>query len=392
MAKEALDLNMLSLDQQIFERIKKAQNILITFNNQWHGDAVASALALFLFIKKLDKQVEVIAEKTEQGNLFNFLPHYDSISKTLENLRKFIITLDTTNSEVGKVKYRSEKNFLEFIIYPKNGFFSHENIKSKSGEFKYDLIITVDTPDLEMLGKIYEKDAEFFYQVPIINIDHHSNNEEYGQVNKIELTAIATSEILFNLLHEYSKDLIDDNIATCLLAGIISKTKNYKTQNITPQALSISSQLITMGARREQIVAKLYRSRTLNILKLWGRVLARLTSSLENKLVWSVLTTADFAKTNTSEEDLREVIDELIINIPQSKVVVIIHEQNESPENSSTKAIIYTMKNINALDLVKKWNPDGSRDFASITVAMKPQEAETEIIKHIKEGLAKITA
>jgi len=383
---------MLSLEQQIFERIKKAQNILITFNNQWNGDAIASALALFLFIKKLDKQVEVIAEKTEQGDLFNFLPHYETIGKTLENLRKFIITLDTTNSEVGKVKYRSEKNFLEFIIYPKSGFFAHENIKSKSGEFKYDLIITVDTPDLETLGKIYEKDTEFFYQVPIINIDHHSNNEEYGQVNKIELTAIATSEIIFNLFNEYSKDLIDDNIATCLLTGIISKTKNYKTQNITPQALSISSELITMGARREQIVAKLYRSRTLNILKLWGRVLARLQSSLENKLVWSVLTMTDFAKTNTSEEDLHEVIDELIINIPQSKVVVIIYEQSESEENASSKAIIYTMKNINALDLVKKWSPEGSRDFARITLAMKPQEAETEIIKYIKEGLAKITA
>lgn len=383
---------MLTLEQQIFERIKKSQNILITFNNRWNGDAVASALALSLFIKKMGKQCEIVAEKKELGDQFSFLPHYDSISRKIENLRKFIITLDTTNSAIEKVKYRNEGGFLEFIIYPKSGFFSHEHIKSRSGEFKYDLIITLDTPDLESLGNIYEKDTEFFYKVPIINIDHHSNNEEYGQINKIELTAIATAEIAFNLMKSYSETAVDENIATCLLAGIISKTKNYKTHNITPHALNVSSELITLGARREQIVSKLYRSRTLNVLKLWGQVLARLTSSSEDKLVWSVISAADFSKTGTSEDDLQEVIEELIINIPQSKVVVILYEKDLGEGKIGSNAIIYTMKNINALQLAKRWNPRGNRDLAKITMDKSPQEAEAEIIKHIKEELAKITA
>ena len=82
-------------------------------------------------------------------------------------------------------------------------------------------------------------------------------------------------KILFNLITDYSRDLVDEDIATCLLAGLIAKTKSFKTQNITPQSLAISSQLLAMGAKREEIVNKLYRSRSLNVLKLWGRVLAR---------------------------------------------------------------------------------------------------------------------
>ena len=42
---------MLTQEQQIFEQIKKAKNILITFSAEWSGDAVSSALALNSFLK-----------------------------------------------------------------------------------------------------------------------------------------------------------------------------------------------------------------------------------------------------------------------------------------------------------------------------------------------------
>lgn len=381
---------MLTQEQQIFEQIKKANNILITFNRTWNGDAVASGLAFFLLLKKMKKNVEIVAEKFDKSDLFNFLPGYSSIQNSLDNLRKFIISLDITNTKVDKIKYKIEDNTLNFVVSPKDGFFTQEDIRSKSGEFKYDLIITIDTPDLESLGSIYDSDTEFFYEVPIINIDHSSSNEEFGQINYVELTSIATSEILFNLFTGFSRDLLDEHIATCLLAGIISKTRSFKTQNITPQALSVSSQLISMGARREEIVGRLYRSRSLNVLKLWGRVLARLTSALENKLVWSVLTDMDFSKTGTGEDDLNEVIDELIVNIPQAKVILLVYEKVKD-EKRSTKAIIHSMKNINSLNLVKKWNPVGTKSLAKFSVEKPIQEAEKEIIDTVKETLNKIS-
>jgi len=389
---------MLTQEQQIFEQINKAGSVLITFNKTWSGDAVASALALFLILKKMDKKVEIAAEKFEQGRIYSFLPSYEKINNQLDNLRKFIISLDITNAKVKQIKYKVEEKTLDFIISPKEGFFTHDDISSRTSGFKYDLIITLDTPDLESLGAIYDNDTEFFYQEPIINIDHHSDNESYGQINHIELTSIATAEILFNLISEYSRDLIDEDIATCLLAGIISKTKSFKTQNLTPHVLSVSAQLISMGARREEIVKRLYRSRPINVLKLWGRVLARLSSDLDNKLVWSVLTNIDFRKTETDEEDLDEVVDELIINIPEANIIIMMYEKNEIIENEDktnkektiTKAVIYSIKNINSLHLVKKWNPVGTRNLAKISLEKEIADAEKEIIDEIKENLNKL--
>jgi len=381
---------MLNPEQQIFEQIKKADNILITFNKIWSGDTVASALALHMFLKKLNKNSEIAAEQFENGKLYNFLPSYSRIQNSLSNLRKFIISLDISSAKVDKIKYKIGDNVLDFIISPKNGFFTSDDIKSKSDSFKYDLIITLDTPDLESLGSIYDNDTEFFYKIPIINIDHHSNNEEFGQINMIKLTSIATSEILYNLFTKESQEKIDEDIATCLLAGIISKTKSYKTQNITPQALNTSSELITIGARREEIVNKLYRSRSINVLKLWGRVLARLTGDLNDELVWSVLSQNDFQKTATTKKDLSEVIDELIINIPQAKIVVMIHESENKENKPKTEALIYSMKNINSLNLTRKWNPLGTRGLAKISLAKNLKDAELEIIDGIRENLKKM--
>ena len=261
------------------------------------------------------------------------------------------------------------------------------------------MIIVLDTPDLESLGKVYDNDTEFFYKIPIINIDHHSNNEEFGQINHIQLTAVATAEILFSLFDSYSRDLIDENIATCLLAGMISKTRSFKTPNVTPNALLSASQLISMGARREEIVNHLYRSRSLNVLKLWGRVLARLSSSMDNKLIWSALTNMDFEKTNSTEKDLADVIDELIINIPQANVIVIIYEKkiqkkdentDEPTEKFTTYVLAHSIKNIDSRNLIKELNPGGTKNLAIATINKPVQEAEKEVIGLIEEKLSKL--
>ena len=387
---------MLTQEQQIFEQIKKASNILITFKKTWTGDAVASALALFLFLRKLEKNVEVVAEKFGPSRLYSFLPGYTEIKFALENLRKFIISLDISNTKVSQIKYQKEDNKLNFIISPKDGWFTEEDIDSGTGGFKYDLIIVVDTPDLESLGRIYDNDTEFFYQTPIINVDHGSTNESFGQINFIELTAVSTSEIVFSLLESYGRDLIDENIATCLLAGMISETKSFKTNNVTPQALLTASQLMSMGGRREEIVNHLYRSKSLNILKLWGRVLAKLLSSLDNKLVWSTLSAADFSNTNSSEKDLTDVIDELIISVPQAKVIAIIYESESlADENSpvpikTANLLLYTIKNIDALSLVKEFNPGGTKSLAKAVINAPIAEAEKSIIASIENKLNKL--
>ena len=406
---------MVDLARQIINQIERANNILLTFPIERNGDALAGALALSLFLTKAGKNVELAAGHLNENksSVFNFLPNAAAVKDDLENLAKFIISIDISNAKVDQIKYVINENTLSFIISPKAGWFDKESVRTSTSGYKYDLIIALNAPDLESLGKIYDNNVDFFYKTTIINIDHNSNNEEFGQINLVELNAVSVTEILFDLFKDYRPELIDADIATCLLTGIIFKTKSFKTPNLTPHTLAATSELIRLGARREEIVNYLYRSRPLSVLKLWGRVLNNLQSSEDGQTIWSWLYKDDFAAVLSGEEDLDEVMEELAANMPQAKVLtlfyslseikkmvgenndheetetIIVHENKKEPI-FNTKAIVYCFKNVNALDLMKEYGPSGTRKVAYLKISQPLKKTAQDIITLIKAKLDKI--
>ncbi len=245
----------------------------------------------------------------------------------------------------------------------------------------------INVPDLNSLGKIYEKASDFFYVTPKINIDHSNKNEYYGNINLIDLASTSCSEIIFNLISFYNQEIIDEEIATCLLAGIISATKNFKSPEVTPITLRLASKLIELGARREQIVQSLYQNKFLSTLKLWGRVLSRLNSDLDGKLVWSALSLNDFLETASSPEELKEVIDEIIIALPKAELAIIFFEVNRD-QVIDTRVMICDFKNNDISFLIKKFAFEGDRDFNIFTLSgVGLAEAQHQVLEEIKNQL-----
>jgi phosphoesterase RecJ-like protein len=391
---------MLNNYQQALEQIKKAKNILITFPSQKNGEAIAGALALKKALSGMGKESDIVAqlEKTNQftqktKKSFSFLPGFEKINTSSYSLKRFIISLNLSDSSVKHVKYKLEKNSLKFLITPKEGVFTPEDVTSESANINYDLIITLNTPEAEALEEIYEENAELFYNTPIINIDNDSANEEFGEINLVELTAASTAEIIFNLFKESGEELIEEDAATCLLAAIVYKTKNFKTANITPNILQVTSDLISKGGRREEVLNELYRSRGLNILKLWGRVLARLSGTADNKLIWSGLLKQDFIKTGAAKEELPDIIDELVTNIPGSEIIAIFYEdpEKEDGEDHSTSVMIYSAKNINLTEELKDYSPTGNNKLAELKINTSMQEAKKEIVEFLQKRIKELS-
>jgi nanoRNase/pAp phosphatase (c-di-AMP/oligoRNAs hydrolase) len=415
----------MKISEQFFNLIEKSNNILITFPVDWNGDSISSSLSLYLYLKKMGKNVEMGAEEMDsRDNLkipvksFSFLPSFSEIKNSLENLMKFIVSVDLKNAKVSRIKYTIDDEQLNFIISPKEGFFTSKDIESSMEGFKYDLIITLNCQDLESLGRIYDNNIDFFYKTPIINIDHSPENEEFAQLNIIDLNAVSVTEILFQLLSFKDEKLIDEDIATCLLTGIIFKTKSFKTINLTPRTLNFASRLIELGAQKEEIVSQLYRSRSLNTLKLWGRVLNNLSSTEEDSIIWTTLFKNDFKDSKSSEENLQDIIDELILSIPKAKIIVVFYSLSEisvlddhyiskddkeefgdktlvaHKEGSSdifeTNIIVYSVKGVNSLELINFLKPEGTKKIAQVKVKEPLRKIEKRLIDEIKKRLEKI--
>lgn len=379
---------MLDLEQQIFRQLEKSKNVLIVFPADRDNDAIASALALFLFLKKIGVETEIAGFKNDDRSesLF-FLPSYQEIKKQLDNLRRFIVSLDISQAKVNQIKYSVDADQLNFIISPKTGWFKPEDVSTRTGEFRYDLIFTVGVSDLEALGKLYDDNVEFFYKTTIINIDHQAANEEFGQINFVDLNAITTAEIVFYLLKNYKPEMISEDIATCLLAGIIQRTKNFKTANLTPRVLLTTSELITLGARREEIITHLYRSRDMSSLKLWGKILNNLQAEKKNELLWSKLDNNDFKETGATMDSLSDIIDELIATVPSAKIILIFCE--ETPDK--TTLLAYSLKNINVLDFIREYGALGGIKTAQATLNMGIKTAINQIIPKLQNKLEKLS-
>ncbi len=371
----------LSIEQQLSSLFKQHHKVLICLPAKPTTDAVAAGLALYSVLEKLGKQSKVVAAGFALPDNHKFLPKSDEISRELTALKKFVISVDVSRTSVQDINYDIQNQRLNVYITPKSGYFETRDVSTSSSDYEFDLIVALDSRDLISLGKVFEDNAEFFHHTPIINIDHHPANEQYGEVNIVNVTATSVSEIVFELLeHIDAGHLLDEYIATHLLTGIISKTKSFKTNTVTPRSLAIASHLIGSGARREDIVKNLYQTKTITSLKLWGRALSQLQGDLDKKIVWSLLRQKDFTETSTTSSELGAVIDELIINTPDAQHVYVVYEQTDAAGHTVIQAVVATAAYIEATQVFRDMQPVGDTHFVTITIPVSTVEAAQQLI------------
>lgn len=372
----------LTIEQQISSLLRTHDSVLICLPAKPTTDAIASGLAMYSVLQKLGKPAKVVAAGFALPDNHKFLPKSDEIAHELTALKKFVISVDVSKTKVQDIQYDIHDNRLNVYVTPKSGYLETRDVSTSSSDYAFDLVVVLDSQDLAGLGKVFEDNAEFFHHTPMINIDHHPANEHFGEVNLVKVTATSISEIIFELLeHLDSGQLLDEYIATQLLTGIISKTKSFKTNAVTPRSLAIASHLIASGARREEIVKNLYQTKTLTSLKLWGRALSQLQTDPDRKLVWSQIRQQDFLETNTAPNDLGQVIDELIINTPDAQNVFIVYEPPLATDQPpQMQAIIATAPYIQMGEVFRDLQPQGDHNFTTLTIPVTTLAAAQQLI------------
>lgn len=370
--------------QQVKEQLQKSERPLICFKKQWNPDTLSSALGLYLILQRLGKKPELVCEGFKATQNLHFLPQLNAVRPEISSLRKFVISVDTSKNKVGELSYEAKDGFLHIYLAPRSGNFESRHIKTRATDYQHDLIITVDTPDIDSLGKMSEEASDFFFHTPILNIDHSPANEHYGQINHVDITATSTGEMVFMLAKELDH-AVDEELATAMLTGFIAKTRSFKVGSLTPRALSLASELVSLGAKRDTIVSSLYRTKDIPTLKLWGRALARMKYDHTHRIVSTVLTRQDFALAGTSDDALTGVIDELILSSPDAETIVLLYEQDEH-----ICCVIRNDVRKNADQLASKWKGEGDKIQSTCFLKEIPlQQAEKEVLSHVRESLAR---
>ncbi len=246
----------LTTKQQAVELIKQANHILLVAGKQPSNDQLSAMAALEIILARAGKQVSAIVtgEMPKIGSLLDT----KRISRDLSGIRDFIIRLDTSKVEVDKLRYEVNEGNIEVVISPFAGNFSAQDASFDYGAYKFDLVIVLGVSQIAKIDAILEKNPTIFDGIHLINIDTHRSNELYGSVNFVDPQASSVCEMLVSVIESIAQGMVDNHVATALLAGIMSSTQGFTGSNTSAKSLTIAAQMMSAGAKQQEIVNALF--------------------------------------------------------------------------------------------------------------------------------------
>ncbi len=234
---------------EIQNLLTNSREILILTHENPNQDSLGASLALYLSLKAANKNVTV-ACPTPSTVEFTNLIGIDKLSPDLGG-RNFVISLDYTEGTIDKVSYNIEGQKFNLVIEPRPGApaFTQDKVHYSSSTPSPDLILIIDCAGIEELGKFYKDEKELFARVNTVNIDWHQNNASFGKVNLVNPGASGSSEIVVQLIKGLGLPLNED-IATNLLSGIETATKNFSSETASAGAFEAAAACLKAGGRR----------------------------------------------------------------------------------------------------------------------------------------------
>lgn len=306
--------------------IDNAENIVIFAHEKPDGDAIGSSLAFYMAMKNIGKNVDVVIPHFSDA--FSFLPCAD---KALQ----------------------------------------------KPSLNKYDLAIALDCGDIKRLD---DPNDTFEKSEVRINIDHHTSNGMFADLNFVNPVSPACAQIITNMF-KYFKYEITQDMATCLITGIITDTGGFRYEGVTSETFEIASEFLEKGVK----ISKIYKEALSNISR--ERFEARKLASnrlefLENgQIAYTYITKKDMDELHIDQNDLNGIAENGR-DVKGVEISIFLYETDKG-----FKASVRSNNYVNVSDLCLLFNGGGHIKAAGCLLPYPLDEAKERILSQAKRML-----
>lgn len=242
---------------QVVDRLKQANNILVTVRTNPSVDLLSACIGLALALDKLGKHSAAVFSG-EVPSTMEFLKPQETIEPTPNSLRDFIIALD--KSKADKLRYKVEDKVVRIFITPYKTSISQDDLEFSQGDFNVDVVVALGAHEQEELDQAITQHGRILHDAAVISINNTPNGN-LGSVNWQEVSASSVSEMATSLVKDLGKDLLDEQIATALLTGVVAETGRFSNEKTTPQTMSIAADLLAAGANQQLVATELQADR-----------------------------------------------------------------------------------------------------------------------------------
>src|SRR5262245_40145265 len=217
--------------QQIADRLKEANNILVTVSNNPSVDQLASCIGLTLALNKMGKHATAVFSGTVPSTI-EFLQPEKTLEKNTDSLRDFIIALD--KSKADKLRYKVEDKVVKIFITPYRASISQKDLEFSQGDFNVDVVVALGVHKREELDQAIAAHGRILHDAVVISINT-SPNGDLGSVNLVDSAASSLCEILVGVGLTLNQNVLDAQIATAFLTGIVAETGRFSNEKATPR-------------------------------------------------------------------------------------------------------------------------------------------------------------
>jgi len=210
--------------------LSEAKNIVITTHKSPDGDAIGSSLALFHFLKKLNKQVTVIVP---------------------DSFPKFLNWMEGT----GEILHYDKQKEQAIPIIE-----------------KADLIFSLDYNGLSRIGDLADPIAAS-NAIKVV-IDHHQHPQDFAQHYIVDTESCSTAQLVYEFIENLGGlQQMNSVIGACIYCGIMTDTGSFRFPSTTSKTHQIIANLIDLGVNGSQIHEQVYDTYSMNRLQLLGYAL-----------------------------------------------------------------------------------------------------------------------
>lgn len=240
--------------QLLSERIKSATNILVTVSRDPSVDELSAALGLTLMLNKMDKHATAVFSGAVPPAI-SFLQPEKTFEGTVDSLRDFIIALDKEKAD--RLRYKVEDDVVRIFITPYRTTITQNDLQFSQGDFNVELIIALGVEKKDDLDTAISAHGRILHDATVATVNANNQRSDLGSIDWSDSSASSLCEMLMSLSESLQSGILDQQISTALLTGIVAATDRFSNQHTSPKVMTMAAQLMAAGANQQLIATKL---------------------------------------------------------------------------------------------------------------------------------------
>ena len=244
----------------------------------------------------------------------------------------------------------------------------------------YDCVLVADCASYERMGTICDSVSR---RDLLINIDHHSSNSRYGDLNWVDPKSASSGELVFQLLKQANWP-ITPPIADCLFTAISTDTGSFQYATARPSTYMIAAELVKRGANLSRICEEVYQSYPLSRVKLQRHMYNSFKIIENNQIAYFWIRQADYKKTGAVPDESEGLIDH-IRNIQGVKIACLFEEIEPELTRVSLRSKV---PELDVSTIAVSFGGGGHLSAAGARIPGKQMTTQRQVLAAVKKSLA----